>query len=494
MTQYPKLFNKALIGLCLYAGSQFAFANDAITCNYTNNFRDTFTVIRQDRPVNVIKNDSQFGFSWRAKERSSDASWEFRVNLTNAAQVRVRLRNVIYDDNMYIYVNNQEIFGRIGGGIKGFDANLDVGRFFKDGENTIRVRLINDIPDNAEIGATFEYSEGGCKANDFPRPEIPPLPDSQRCVESLVCTQPVDTRQFNGIDISRSCWQWQTTRTCYDFLEDTASCKLPTPPTGGSCEVVSKQCLDESEYTVGGNVFKGCTLYETRSRCTTPIDPKDMNPTELAAYNQENANRQLACKPVQTCVGPNCYITEQEKDKPDEDMPYVLALLEIGNQAGKYMDKDNIRLFNGVKSQCRSRRGFGALAACCKGASSTPPKATDSSGKEIIPTNDNVFADTFATVDQQYSDPNASANSEYRNGGANPYTYDSMYAPNEAMYMLQGTSSTLDTAAGKEALQNGGGAKLTAMGYGFSPSGTSTGDQQSYEDYSKVSKQGTTND
>lgn len=495
MINYTKLLNKSLLGLSLYVASQFALADaNGITCNYTNNFRDTFKVVRQDRPVTVTLTESQFGFAWSAKEYPTDASWEFKVNLTNANQVKVRLRHVVYDDNMYIYVNGQEIFGRVGGGVNGYDANLDVGKFFKDGENSIRVRLINDIPHNAAIGATFEYSEGSCTYTELPRPTIPPLPDSQRCVESLVCTQPIDTRQFSGVDVSRSCWQWKTTRTCYDFIEDTSACQVPTPPKGSSCEIVSKQCLDETEYTVGGNVFKGCTLYETRTKCTTPIDPKNMTPSELAAYNKENEDRKLACKPVQTCIGPDCYIGEQEKDKPDEDMPYILALLEIGNQAGKYMDKDNIRLFNGVKSQCRSRRGFGALAACCKGGSSTPPKATDSNGKQIVPTNENVFANTFSTVDQKYSDPNATANQDFLNGGGNPYTYDSMYAPNEALYMLQGTSSIAETKAGQEAFANGGGSKLTAMGYGFTPSGTATGDQKTFAEYSQVNKSGTSDD
>lgn len=489
------LLSKSLLGISLYAVAQMALAGpyDPI-CSYTNNFRDTFQVVRQDRPVTVSLTDKTFGFSWAAREYPTDASWEFKVNLTNAEKVRVRLRRVVYDDNMYIYVNGQEIFGRVGGGVNGYDANLDVGRYFINGENSIRVRLVNDIPKNAAIGATFEYSEGGCTFPELPRPPIPALPDSQRCVESLVCTQPVDTRQFAGLDVSRNCWQWKTTRTCYDFIEDKSTCKVPTPPVGSSCEVVSKQCLDESEYTVGGNVFKGCTLYETKTKCTTPIKREDMTAAEGKAYDDENRERTLACKPVQTCIGPNCYIGEQEKDKPDEDMPYILTLLEIGNQAGKYMDKNNIRLFNGVKSQCRSRRGFGALAACCKGSSGSPPKATDSSGKQIVPTNENAFENTFKPVDQKYSDPNATANQEYVNGGANPYTYDSMYAPNEAMYMLQGTASVAETNAGKEALEMGGGSKLTAMGYGFSPSGTATGDQKSFQEYSTKPVMGTSND
>lgn len=490
-----KFLNLALLSLCSIGATENAFAAESgLVCKYTYNFRDTFKVTRQDRPVTVTKTDKTFGFSWGAYENYSDASWEFKVTLEQADMVRVRLRHVSYDDDMYIYVNGQQIFGRVGGGIDGFDANLDVGKYFKDGENTIRVRLLNNIPTYGKISAMFDYSEGGCTATDLPRPPIPPLPDSQRCVESLVCTQPVDTRSFSGINVKRSCWQWKTTRTCYDFIEDTSTCQVPTPPKGSSCEIVSKQCLDETEHTVGGNVFKGCTLYETRTKCTTPIDPKNMTPSELAAYNKENDDRKLACKPVQTCIGPNCYIGEQEKDKPDEDMPYVLALLEIGNQAGKYMDKNEIRLFNGVKSQCRSRRGFGLLAGCCKGSAGSPPKATDSNGNQIVPTNDNTFANTFSTVDEKYNDPNATANEDYKNGGGNPYTYDSMYAPNEAMYMLQGTQSVAETNAGKEAFANGGGAELKAMGYGWSESGTGTGDQVSFGQYSQVNKSGTSDD
>lgn len=221
----------ALLSFCSLAATQNALAEESgLVCKYTYNFRDTFKVTRQDRPVTVTKTDKMFGFSWGAYENYSDASWEFTVNLEQSELVRVRLRNVNYDDNMYIYVNGQQIFGRVGGGINGFDANLDVGKYFKDGENTIRVRLINDIPNYAKIGATFDYSEGGCTATDLPRPPIPPLPDSQRCVESLVCTQPVDTRSFSGINVKRSCWQWKTTRTCYDFIEDTSTCQVPTPP------------------------------------------------------------------------------------------------------------------------------------------------------------------------------------------------------------------------------------------------------------------------
>ncbi len=123
------LLSKSLLGISLYAVAQMALAGpyDPI-CSYTNNFRDTFKVIRQDRPVSVSLTDKTFGFGWSAKENYTDASWEFKVNLTNADKVRVRLRQVIFDDNMYIYVNDQEIFGRVGGGYSGYDSAQEVAK------------------------------------------------------------------------------------------------------------------------------------------------------------------------------------------------------------------------------------------------------------------------------------------------------------------------------------------------------------------------------
>lgn len=486
-------FKQSLLGIGLLASSGFVFANDALTCSYTTKFKDTLKVIRQDRPVTINHTENTFGFSWSAREYPTDASWEFEVDLTNALQVQVRLRRVVYDDNMYIYVNGQEIFGRVGGGVNGFDANLDVGRYFKDGVNTIRVRLVNDIPQNAAIGATFEYSEGGCIANELPRPPVPKMQDLQRCVTEDICTKPFAKQNHAGLTIERGCWEYTTVRTCYDFLEDETTCK-ETPRQGGSCEVVSKECLNENEYTVGNNKFKGCTLYETKTRCTVPTTTAEMTPEELATYNKENSERQLACKPVQTCVGDDCYITATERDKPDEDMPYILALLEIGNQAGTYMTQDSIRLFDGVQSKCRSRRGFGALASCCEGGNGPVPTATNSKGQQVTATSDNTYANTFESLDAKYSDPTASANEDFKQGGGNAYTYDALYAPNEARYMLQGTQSVSETDAGKEAFANGGASKLTAMGYGWSETGTGVGDQVTFGEYSQKNKSGTNDD
>ncbi|NNH76503.1 conjugal transfer protein TraN [Acinetobacter sp. ANC 5380] len=486
------------VGMLLSSGAVFAGINsssDALTCTYTTKFKDTFKAIRQDRPVTINHTENSFSFGWWGRENYTDASWEFEVDLTNAIQVQVFLTYVRYDDNMYIYVNEREIFGRVGGGTSGFNTNVDVGRYFIDGVNKIRVRLLNNIPSVGEINAVFKYSEGGCVGNPVVRPPVPKLQDLQRCVVEDICTQPSETRKYGGVDVKRDCWQYTTVRTCYDFLENTETCKV-TPQDGGSCEVVSKQCLDEKSYTVGSNEFKGCTLYETKTRCTKPIALSEMTQAELLEYNKENESRQLACKPIQTCVGDDCYIQNSERDSPDQDMPYVLALLEIGNQAGTYMDPNNIRLFDGVQNKCRSRRGFRALAQCCSGGGGSLPKAKKSSGQDVVATGDNVYADLYEKENSKFDDSNGKTNADldYAQGGGNPYTYDSLYAPNEARYMLQGFEATTDSQIGQTALQNGGSSKITVMGYGYSPTGSATGDQVSFGEYSQNAKSGTTDD
>lgn len=323
------------------------------------------------------------------------------------------------------------------------------------------------------------------------RPAVEVLPNGKSCTTTApVCTQGGETRTVAGIQIYKSCWGYSVSTTCKENFQDNTACR--EVESSGTCTISAKTCTSQRTVMIDGVNTTQCTNYQVTYTCSTGTSTANMTPEQLAEFNKTNEQRRLMCKPVQTCVGENCYIGDSEKDKPDEDMPYVLALLEIGNQSAKYMDKDNLRLFSGVKTQCRSKRGFGLLKQCCKGGQA--PVAVNSSGQQVTATNANAYDATFQSQTQKYSDPTATANQEYLNGGANPYTYDSLYAPNEARYMLQGTESLAETDAGKEALANGGGAKLTVMGYGYSASGTATGDQQSVSQYSSKPKSTTGDD
>ncbi|MDN5624279.1 MAG: conjugal transfer protein TraN [Acinetobacter sp.] len=485
-----KTLMRTLLGASLLIGVGQAYADNGLKCTYTTSIKDTLRIVRQDRPLTLQRTDKTFSFAWSAYENYSDVRWVLKFDIVDPKFTRMAIRNVRFDDNLYITINGNTVFSRVGGGINGYDANTELKNFFVKGENTLEIHLINNIPNFARADAAFEFSEGGCEATPLPRPYIPKLPDSQRCVESLVCTQGSATQQHGGVSVDRNCWNWETKRTCFDFRDDPKTCEV-TPVTGGSCEIVSKQCIDEKEFTVNGQTLTGCTLFETKTRCTKPIDVNSMTAAERAQYEADNARRAYLCKPVQTCVGDDCYIKSTERDEPDQDMPFVLALLELGRQAGTYYDPANMRLFSGIPSSCRSKRGFGLMAACCDVKS---PVATDSKGQQVTPTNANTFNNVYENVEKKYDNPNTSYQDDYIQSGSNPYTYDALYKPNEANFMLQGMEAMTDTKAGQEGMSMGGASTITVMGYGYSESGTATGDQQSFTNYSNVSDAGTPND
>lgn len=473
---------RSLLGASILFSMGQAFADNNLRCVYTNKINETFKVTRQDRAVTVNKTENSFNFSWYGQENYTDATWTFTFEVVDPRFVQMKLRRVQYDDDMIIYINGNEIFNGYHNGYDGFDANMQLKNHFVKGLNTLEVRLLNSIPVEGRIYAHFEYTEGGCEGTPLPRPIIPNLPDMQRCVESLVCTEGGGTKIINGLEISRECWNWETKRTCFDFREDKTQCQEQVPQNG-NCEIVSKECVESKEFNIKGNIINGCTLYETLTRCTQKVDVNSLTPAERAEYEQELQERQLLCKPVQTCVGDDCYIEDTERDQPDEDMPFVLALLELGRQAGTYFDPANMRLFSGIKGSCRSKRGFGLMASCCEKKS---PVATNSSGQQVTPTNANAFDNLYSNVEAKYSDPNTSYQDDYVQTGSSPYVYDALYKPNEAAYMLQGTGAMADTEAGSMGIEMGGASTITVMGYGWSDSGSATGDQASFGNYSGV--------
>lgn len=490
MMNFYKNLMRTIFGASVLFAMEQAYAIDSLKCNYTTSINDTFKVTRQDRPVNVYKTNNSFGFSWYGKEHYTDATWTFTFDVVDPRFVRMALRTVRFDDDMGLYINGNQIFYRSRGGYDGYDANMELKNHFVKGTNTLEVRLINNIPSEGRIQAAFEFSEGGCEAIPLPRPIIPNLADNMKCTESLLCTEGAAARQINGIEVIRDCWNWETKRTCFDFREDRNKCQV-TPTDNGKCEVVSRECVEEKEYTVNGKTFNGCVRYETKTSCTKPVDINSMSQQERAEFNAENERRRMLCKPVQTCVGDSCYINDDERDKPDEDMPFVLALLELGRQAGTYFDPANMRLFSGIDNRCRSMRGFGAMASCCEVKS---PVATDSKGQQVAPTNANTFNNLYENVDQKFSDPNTSYQKDYVQTGSSPYVYDPLYKPNEAAYMLQGTAAMKDTNAGAMGIEMGGASTVTVMGYGWSDSGTSTGDQKSFNNSSNTPNTATPDD
>lgn len=211
----------------LSGGLAFAADSDMICAN-TSNIKDTTHIISQDRvattyfkdknrKINLDKTGDVFGFLWSAKENSSDVNWVLQLDLRTSTVVNIKLRHIRYDDNVYIYVNEEQVYSRVGGGTKRFDANIDISQFFKVGLiNTIRVHLINDIPKEAAIEVDFEYTEGGCVRSDYLDYLNPPPPppidytvpvcssgiDGDACIEKLntFCAEPENTPYTDCIE------------------------------------------------------------------------------------------------------------------------------------------------------------------------------------------------------------------------------------------------------------------------------------------------------
>jgi hypothetical protein len=489
MVTLKKSLLGSVIGAAMLLGVSEVQAN-ALVCKTTTSIYDTLQVTKQDRPLRLTKTRNTFNVFWEGNDPYTTLNFQLSVEIIDPKQVYTMLRRVRYDDNIEVKVNGVSIFKRIGGGVRAFEANEVLDNHFVKGRNTIDIELRN----NQSVGSIdldFAFNESSCNTSELPRPIIPQLPNSEKCVESLVCTEGAQKRTINGVEVERDCWNWETKRTCMDYSQNPQTCVPPTTPSNSKCEMVTTSCAEEGEYTINGKTFNACMRYETKMQCTTEISVSQMTAQERAEYEAENERRRLLCKPVQTCVGTDCYITENERDSSDGDMPFVLALLELGRQAGTYMDPNNIRLFSGVASSCRSMRGFGAMAACCEVKS---PVATNSSGQQVTPTNDNTFGNVYDNVETKFNNPTTSANEDYVQVGSNPYTYDALYKPNEAAYMLQGAEAMADTKAGTMGLNMGGASTITVMGYGWSNSGTATGDQQSFNQYSSRPNEGTPND
>lgn len=486
-----KKFLKGLLYASILMCSSHAFSQSGLVCKETTSIRDTIKLAIDDpiRPLTITKAAKSFNVFWQGNSSYTNMYWQVKFDVIDPTQVNMAIRRIQYDDNIEIKVNGNSVFKRNGGGVGAFDLNMIINNHFVKGANTLDLYLRNN-QSVGKINVDFEFSEGGCSAVPFPRPIIPNLPDNTRCIESLICTEGAETRNINGVNVNRDCWNWETKRTCFDFREDRNQCQV-NPTDNGKCEVVSRECVEEKEFTVNGKTFNGCVRYETKTSCTKPVDINSMSEQERAEFNAENERRRMLCKPVQTCVGDSCYINDDERDKPDEDMPFVLALLELGRQAGTYFDPANMRLFSGIDNRCRSMRGFGAMASCCEVKS---PVATNSKGQQVAPTNANTFNNLYENVDQKFSDPNASYQEDYVQTGSSPYVYDPLYKPNEAAYMLQGTAAMKDTNAGTMGIEMGGASTVTVMGYGWSDSGTSTGDQKSFNDYTNTPNTSTPND
>ncbi len=145
------------------------------------------------------------------------------------------------------------------------------------------------------------------------------------------CSIAGDTRVINDHPVTRACWGFANT---FDCVENNTESDCQTQPPVGECtQLGDPQCIESDDF------FDPpvCTAWRTDFHCRV---------------------RDATYGTVQDC-GP-------EQPSADADFARTVAFLEAGREAGRYLDPDNLTVFNGAKNQCKKRL-FG-LTNCCKSA------------------------------------------------------------------------------------------------------------------------------
>lgn len=154
------------------------------------------------------------------------------------------------------------------------------------------------------------------------------------------CAEDASIRNVDGINLSRSCWRYETPLRC----------DAPTPTPAGTddarddCLALQRNgCTLNNQLCLQTNPDGSCRLQESRYTCPTP------NTTQAQVTE---------CPTGEFCVGESCFNTQYASDA---DFARTMSLMEAAREAGMYLDTDRLEVFQGEANRCRNR----LLNNCC---------------------------------------------------------------------------------------------------------------------------------
>jgi conjugal transfer mating pair stabilization protein TraN len=147
-------------------------------------------------------------------------------------------------------------------------------------------------------------------------------------MQSSICTDGPSTRNINGLDVTRSCWNTTDTYACAGPMTDNCAALR----TNTNCRETSSYCMDS---TSAGS----CNTTEHVYTCGAP----------------SVSNTATNCSTRQFCFGGTCF---GAGSTPDRDLNAVIASMETTRQATNYS------LFKGEADFCG--KPLGGLVNCCK--------------------------------------------------------------------------------------------------------------------------------
>ncbi|WP_018079394.1 conjugal transfer protein TraN [Thiobacillus denitrificans] len=164
---------------------------------------------------------------------------------------------------------------------------------------------------------------------------------ANNCVlDTQTCLEPAETRNINGLDVYKDCWRWDKTYRC--VVPDPSS-PCQTLESDPNCTLKDTTCDQVSSLLPGG-----CALTTKTFDCLVSSDP-----------DQTITN----CGGTSFCLDgtSTCFDTNYE---PDKDFATAVTMTEIAREAGNYLDRGTMTVFNGTQSWCRDKVLYG-LGDCC---------------------------------------------------------------------------------------------------------------------------------
>lgn len=162
-----------------------------------------------------------------------------------------------------------------------------------------------------------------------------PMANNPNCtLAKHTCTQGPGTRNINGLDVYKDCWEWEDEYVCASAPVNSTCADLLRDPR---CTQTGERCVDRLPDGT-------CGMKERVFTCKV----KD-----------ETTTQQTVCD-LGICVDGNC---SAPKTDNDTDMTRAVALMEGAREAGVYFDPDTYTMFNGQNDQCS--RKLGGMVSCC---------------------------------------------------------------------------------------------------------------------------------
>jgi conjugal transfer mating pair stabilization protein TraN len=203
-------------------------------------------------------------------------------------------------------------------------------------------------------------------------------------ITAPVCVDGPSTKRIQGHDVSRACWQFDSTYNCSNG-----------PPADECAPLVAAGCVQTAtackEATPGNPLV--CGIYQDTYEC---------------GKGATTTTTVTACPTSTFCVGAACFDTSSPKDA---DFARTVAYLEAGREAGKYIDPKTLKVFKGADNRC-DQKLFG-ITNCCKAGGS-------GSG-------------SLSNAQVMYS-----AGSEVGSAAFSTYTYDSLFASDAPDWVVNG--------------------------------------------------------